>query len=729
MNCASNGLTFTRQFASPVSVAGGIAYGIDFYANQPLAGGSGTTFAISGQVTDAGTAVAGAELRCGGMLATTDSSGNYEFTNFISGNYTITVAKEGWAFSPASRTVTVNSSDSTGNNFARVAPYSISGTFSGVPAGNQDPAPTVYLSNGRSVVATRQGTGGSKYWGYTLNNVPAGQYSVSAALRGYILVPSAFANPLNVSGNLTGMNFAGTAGTVAGAVSGRVTRGGLPLPGVTVQVSKSGAALGTATTDSDGCYRVENLTNTSWSVACSLAGYSFSPASLTVNSVPYSGANFTASGFGSAPSIGSATANPSPVSASAMATTLSAVASGSGPLSYSWDATSAAAPLSFSVNDSPAAASTVASFQAPGNYTFRVKVTGTNGLSSTRTASVVVNAGPGSMVLAPYEVQVPSGQTAAFRADAWDQLGNPITVYPQWSVSGGGTISTAGVFTATGPGGPYSVVAVSGALSATGTVWVAGEAVVNPPVITSQPLDQNVAAGSAVTFSVAATGTAPLSYQWQFNGANIAGATGSSYTKASVQSADAGNYTVKVANAAGTVTSAPAALAVNSAPVLAGIPNRTIHAGARVTSTIAATDPDLPAQRLTYALAPGSPTEATIDPASGVFSWASSAKDAGTTNQFTVMVADDGSPQLSDARTFTVFVAPALTIASIVQSNGAVVITWEAVPGQTYRVEKKEVFSESWSAALPDVVAGGPTASFTDSNDPDQAFYRVLLVE
>ena len=50
------------------------------------------------------------------------------------------------------------------------------------------------------------------------------------------------------------------------------------------------------------------------------------------------------------------------------------------------------------------------------------------------------------------------------------------------------------------------------------------------PSITTQPANQTVTAGQAATFTVAATGTAPLSYQWQKNGANISAATSSSYT-------------------------------------------------------------------------------------------------------------------------------------------------------------------------------------------------------
>jgi hypothetical protein len=82
------------------------------------------------------------------------------------------------------------------------------------------------------------------------------------------------------------------------------------------------------------------------------------------------------------------------------------------------------------------------------------------------------------------------------------------------------------------------------------------------PAISTQPVSQTKAAGSSVTFSVTAAGNI-TSYQWRFNGVNIAGATASSYTIPSVNSGNAGNYTVVVANSAGPITSNVAVLTVN----------------------------------------------------------------------------------------------------------------------------------------------------------------------
>ena len=61
----------------------------------------------------------------------------------------------------------------------------------------------------------------------------------------------------------------------------------------------------------------------------------------------------------------------------------------------------------------------------------------------------------------------------------------------------------------------------------------------NPPSITTQPTNQTVTAALTATFSVKANGTSPLNYQWQLNGANLAGATGSAMSIADAQAANA----------------------------------------------------------------------------------------------------------------------------------------------------------------------------------------------
>lgn len=82
------------------------------------------------------------------------------------------------------------------------------------------------------------------------------------------------------------------------------------------------------------------------------------------------------------------------------------------------------------------------------------------------------------------------------------------------------------------------------------------------PVFMTQPQSQAVYQGQNVTFSASAIGTPNPTYQWQFNGSNISGATNSGYTITGVQTNNAGNYTVVASNNSGSVTSAVAVLTV-----------------------------------------------------------------------------------------------------------------------------------------------------------------------
>ena len=82
------------------------------------------------------------------------------------------------------------------------------------------------------------------------------------------------------------------------------------------------------------------------------------------------------------------------------------------------------------------------------------------------------------------------------------------------------------------------------------------------PLITSQPRSQTVLAGAAVSFTLLTTDNGPLTYQWQFNGADLPGATAASLSFPEAGRANAGIYTVKVSNAGGSTTSANAVLIV-----------------------------------------------------------------------------------------------------------------------------------------------------------------------
>jgi uncharacterized lipoprotein YddW (UPF0748 family) len=109
------------------------------------------------------------------------------------------------------------------------------------------------------------------------------------------------------------------------------------------------------------------------------------------------------------------------------------------------------------------------------------------------------------------------------------------------------------------------------------------------PSIQTPPADCTVIRGQDAVFSVAASGSEPLSYQWLFEGAEIGGAVSTNYTRTNAQPSHAGEYRVVVTNAAGATTSAVARLTVNVPPeIIAGLDGQTVVAGDDVSFIIAA---------------------------------------------------------------------------------------------------------------------------------------------
>jgi len=215
---------------------------------------------------------------------------------------------------------------------------------------------------------------------------------------------------------------------------------------------------------------------------------------------------------------------------------------------------------------------------------------------------VVFNTAVSTIPVAPTITSQPAsqttiaGQTATFSVTATGTA--PLTY--QWRKNGANISgATASAYTtpttSTDNGALFSIVVSNSAGSATSTsatltVNVAAVA----PSITSQPSSQTVTAGQTATFSVAATGTAPLSYQWRKNGANISGATSSSYTTSATTTADSGSqFSAVINNSAGSVTSTSAALIVNAATVAPTITSQpssqTVTAGQTATFSVAAT--------------------------------------------------------------------------------------------------------------------------------------------
>ena len=315
--------------------------------------------------------------------------------------------------------------------------------------------------------------------------------------------------------------------------------------GVAITGATSSSYTVPATTSSDNGVQFTVL------VSNTVGSVTSSPATLTVNAATV------------APSI---TTQPTNQTVSAGQTaTFNATATGTAPLSYQWRKNNVAISVATSSSYTTLATTTLDS-----GSTFVVVVSNAAGTVTSATATLTVNAAPvaPSITTQPASQTVTAGQTATFTVAATSTA--PLNY--QWqrnavAISGATSSTYTTPATTSSDSGAQFTVLVSNAIGsitsnpATLTVNAATVA----PSITTQPTGQTVTAGQAATFTVAATGTAPLSYQWRKNGVAISGATSSIYTTSATTSSDSGTqFTVLVSNTVGSVTSNPATLTVTS---------------------------------------------------------------------------------------------------------------------------------------------------------------------
>ncbi|HWX21374.1 MAG TPA: immunoglobulin domain-containing protein [Candidatus Binatia bacterium] len=226
-----------------------------------------------------------------------------------------------------------------------------------------------------------------------------------------------------------------------------------------------------------------------------------------------------------------------------------------------------------------------------GNYD--VVVANPAGSLTSSIASLIVVAPP-SITIGPLSQTVTQGQNLTFSVLATNQCGGGLTY--QWRFNGGNIFGATGrTYTRTNAqcpdAGNFDVVV--GDLAGNVTSSAAVASVAAPPVISSPPLSQTVAQNQNATFSVLATNlcAAGQVYQWRFNGGNILGATGSTYTRPNVQCVDAGAFDVIVTNLAGSATSSVAALSVVAPPSITTPPlSQTVTQGQNVTFSLVATN-------------------------------------------------------------------------------------------------------------------------------------------
>jgi hypothetical protein len=254
-------------------------------------------------------------------------------------------------------------------------------------------------------------------------------------------------------------------------------------------------------------------------------------------------------------------------------TTISSVSSSVAQFSYSGPSLpvnlNPGQSLTGSVTFKPSAAQTYSgtlTFKRSNGSTTSVALSGT-GSGSTSPSAVAP-----TISTQPANAKITAGQTATFNIAATGTA--PMTY--QW-MKNGAAISGATSSTYTTPA---ETTADNNAAFTAEVSNTAGNATSNAatltvtssvvaPAITTQPASQSVIAGKTASFTVAASGTAPLTYQWSKNGAAITGATSSAYTTPAETTTDNNaKFTVAVSNTAGSATSNAATLTVSASSLL-----------------------------------------------------------------------------------------------------------------------------------------------------------------
>ncbi len=323
--------------------------------------------------------------------------------------------------------------------------------------------------------------------------------------------------------------------------------------------------------------------------------------------------------------------------------------------------------------------------QGPGNYTLAVIATdnGTPPRSAVQRLNVrvtEVNRKPVLDAIAPLTVE--DGLLVALTAVATDPdlPANHLTFSLAPSAPAGAVIDPAtGRFSWTPPIGvsgtyPVTVLVVDDgtpALSDQKTFQIAVNAVDHPPVM-EQLSTQFVDEGATLRIAVHATdpNTPPASITYALEGVglpsglSIDASTGIiTWTPTETQGPDTYGVNVRATKNSGAHLSSAMTFAitvneVNQPPVLASIPDLRVEEGAVVKFSVVGSDPDRPAQTLSYALLPGAPAGATIDSVSGLFRWQIPSDSGAATNTIGVTVTDNGPGTLSATNSFHIVVVP-----------------------------------------------------------------------
>jgi len=271
--------------------------------------------------------------------------------------------------------------------------------------------------------------------------------------------------------------------------------------------------------------------------------------------------------------------------------TFTAVATGTGPLTFEWFMNGTEAG-----GNSNTYTISVTSMVENGAQIY-VKVTNSAGTATSNTAALNVSATATAPSISqqPTSATVSAGQTATFTVQATGAA--PLTY--QWFMNGTAVGTNSNTYsitqTTSGQSGAqiYVKVTNSAGTATSNTVALNVSASAAAPSISQQPTNATVTAGQTASFTVQATGAAPLTYQWFMNGTE-AGGNSNTYTISVNSMAENGaQIYVKVTNSAGTATSNTVALNVSAsaaAPSISQQPtSATVTAGQTASFTVQAT--------------------------------------------------------------------------------------------------------------------------------------------
>ncbi len=256
---------------------------------------------------------------------------------------------------------------------------------------------------------------------------------------------------------------------------------------------------------------------------------------------------------------------------------LNAAVEGTAPVTYQWRRNGTA------IEGATAASYTFSSATEADAGSYDLVAGNVVGSVTSTKAQVTLNT-PVSIAQQPVGVSVNPGASAILSVVA----SGTVPISYQWSKNGvplaGATTSSLLLAGAQAlDAGSYAVVVSNVA----GSVTSASVAVsVNAPVtISTQPQGMQLLPNASFTLTVAAAGTAPLSYQWYKNGTPLVGATGDSYAISGAQNSDAGSYSVLVSNIVGSVASDAAVVSL-AVPVSIAVQPASLTSLVGVTSTL-----------------------------------------------------------------------------------------------------------------------------------------------